>query len=82
MGKKALEDFFSDEIIEDDESFDSNDSLDGGGRHGKRNEALFEGVKTRMVMRIYGVSPEKAREIIASRVTNARDAAEDSGDRL
>ena len=58
-------DLFGDELVESP----SNQSL---CRKRKRNDALFEAIKIRMVMRIYGVSSEKARQIIAARVLNAQ----------
>ena len=55
---------FPDELIADgffakatDRSFSSPESID---------RDFFDKIKTDMVMRIYGVSPEKARQIIAS----------------
>ena len=38
------------------------------GRAMKSNEDLFEQLKVKMVMRIYGVSSEQAKEIIADRM--------------
>ncbi len=46
------------------------------GRTMKSNEDLFEQIKVKMVMRIYGVSCEQAKEIIVDRMAEsaAREA--------
>lgn len=43
----------------------------GRGRATKVEDGAFEQVKEKMVMRIYGVSSEKAKEIIAGRTAEA-----------
>ena len=43
----------------------------GRGRATKVEDGAFEQVKEKMVMRIYGVSSEKAKEIIAERTAEA-----------
>ena len=43
----------------------------GRGRATKVEGAAFEQVKVKMVMRIYGVSAEEAKEIIAGRMAEA-----------
>ena len=67
--------FFGDELI-DDHDWDKRPR--DGSRKGERNEALFEKVKTEMVMRIKHVSAERARQIIASAAMGATDSAKNS----
>ena len=73
----TAEEFFSDIDFED---AGSGNSPCVNQRHGERNEALFERVKVKMVMRIHGVSPEKAREIIAARAMASEGHDEEEGD--
>lgn len=62
------DDLFGDELIDDDD-WDKRPSDCSG--NGDRNEALFEKVKTEMVMRIHHVSAERARQIIVSAAMGA-----------
>lgn len=64
----SAEELFGDELIDDDD-WDTS-PCDSSG-NGDRNEALFEKVKTEMVMRIHHVSAERARQIIASAAMGA-----------
>ena len=64
----SAEELFGEELIEDDDW--DNRPCDCSGK-GARNEALFEKVKTEMVMRIHHVSAERARQIIASAAMGA-----------
>ena len=45
------------------------------------NADLFEQVKVKMVMRIYGVSSERAKEIIAGRVAEKAALEAESGEK-
>ena len=59
----SSDEFFDEAIIEEL----PDDTIRNGRILGEKlDRALFDKVKTDMVMRIYGVSPEKARQIIAS----------------
>ena len=59
----SAKDFFED--IETGDGDQGSSYPVGSHRHG-RNEALFDEIKTRMVMRINGITAEEARKLIAS----------------
>ena len=65
VNRVAALDFFEEEPLESSVRMSS-------CRKDKRNDVLFNAIKTRMIMRLYGVSAKKARQILASRIMDAK----------